>query len=73
MDGDHFKDLSFGDKDTFRYGFYALDLPWSPAPRVYSPVGGYQDRDGVPTEDFHGHTLLNVRPCTHPLPTRDAR
>lgn len=73
MDGDHFKDLSFGDKDTFRYGFYALDLPWSPAPRVYSPVGGYQDRDGVPTEDFHGHTLLNVRLCIQPLPTWDAR
>lgn len=56
---DHFAKLGWGDKDLFRYGFYALNLPYSQAPRVYAPLGGYRESHGLDIQTFCGHSLLH--------------
>ncbi|GAA6028301.1 hypothetical protein JCM8097_006964 [Rhodosporidiobolus ruineniae] len=49
--------LSGGDKDTFRYAFYFLSLPYSIAPHYPSALGGVLARD-FRGHTFCGHTML---------------
>lgn len=70
--------LSYGDKDTYRYSFYALGLPYQQAPRLFSSVGGYQRQDATSSPDyFCGHAALQWgltpqsearNPAYHPKP-----
>jgi len=62
--------LSGGDKDTFRYAFWVLGLPYATSPRWLSSLGFYNIyNDGR----FCGHTMLQYditssNPSTHPPP-----
>ncbi|KAM0747917.1 hypothetical protein T439DRAFT_328584 [Meredithblackwellia eburnea MCA 4105] len=47
--------LSGGDKDTFRYGFFLLDLPYTPVPHYLSAGGSAASYNG---HTFCGHTML---------------
>ncbi|KAJ9118619.1 hypothetical protein QFC22_003839 [Naganishia vaughanmartiniae] len=38
--------LGYGDKDLFRYSFYALGLPYQQAPKIFATTGGYQTQNG---------------------------
>ncbi|KAL8281328.1 hypothetical protein RQP46_006362 [Phenoliferia psychrophenolica] len=49
--------LSQGDKDTFRYAFYLLDAPYSPAPH-YLAAAGSPLTDGYKEHVNCGHTML---------------
>lgn len=49
--------LGYGDKDTFRYSFYALGLPYQQAPRMFASTGGFQRQGGEPDPNyFCGHS-----------------
>ncbi|WWC90587.1 uncharacterized protein L201_005523 [Kwoniella dendrophila CBS 6074] len=50
--------LSYGDKDTFRYSFYALGLPYQQAPKIFATTGGYQTQNGESSLDFCGHSMI---------------
>ncbi|CAK9781972.1 hypothetical protein CC85DRAFT_313059 [Cutaneotrichosporon oleaginosum] len=51
--------LGYGDKDTYRYAFYALGLNYQQAPRLLASVGGYQRQDGTSSPDyFCGHSMI---------------
>ncbi|GAA5846323.1 hypothetical protein JCM3766R1_002210 [Sporobolomyces carnicolor] len=52
--------LSGGDKDTFRYAFYFLDLPFTLAPHFPSSVGTVLPRQQAYDDGhvFCGHTML---------------
>ncbi|GAA5961179.1 hypothetical protein JCM3765_001254 [Sporobolomyces pararoseus] len=51
--------LSGGDKDTFRYAFYFLDLPYSLAPHYPSSVGDFLPKHQIyKGHTFCGHTML---------------
>ncbi|GMK55928.1 hypothetical protein CspeluHIS016_0209840 [Cutaneotrichosporon spelunceum] len=56
---DMYGNLGYGDKDTYRYAFYALGLDYQQAPRLFSSVGGYQRQDGTSSPDyFCGHSMI---------------
>jgi alpha 1,2-mannosyltransferase len=62
-----------GDKDTFRYAFWSLNIPYSIAPRLVSSVGYY---DPYQNGRFCGHTMLQVRfflASFHTILTRSRR
>ncbi|WWC63550.1 uncharacterized protein I303_106154 [Kwoniella dejecticola CBS 10117] len=50
--------LSYGDKDTFRFSFYALGLPYQQAPKIFATTGGYQTQNGESSLDFCGHSMI---------------
>ncbi|GAA5887218.1 hypothetical protein JCM5296_004566 [Sporobolomyces johnsonii] len=51
--------LSGGDKDTFRYAFYLLSLPFSLAPHYPSSAGGFMPASQTyKGHTFCGHTML---------------
>ncbi|KAJ9126143.1 hypothetical protein QFC24_002416 [Naganishia onofrii] len=50
--------LGYGDKDLFRYSFYALGLPYQQAPKIFATTGGYQTQNGDDSIDFCGHSRL---------------
>nr|XP_031863937.1 uncharacterized protein CI109_000581 [Kwoniella shandongensis]KAA5531009.1 hypothetical protein CI109_000581 [Kwoniella shandongensis] len=50
--------LSYGDKDTFRYSFYALGLPYQQAPKMFASAGGYQTQNGESSLNFCGHSMI---------------
>ncbi|KAG7563015.1 hypothetical protein FFLO_01573 [Filobasidium floriforme] len=52
--------LGYGDKDTFRWSFYALGLPYQQAPRQFASTGGFQRQGGEPDPSyFCGHSMLH--------------
>ncbi|WVR09404.1 hypothetical protein IAU60_006471 [Kwoniella sp. DSM 27419] len=55
---DMYGHLSYGDKDTFRYSFYALGLPYQQAPKIFASAGGYQTQGGESSLDFCGHSMI---------------
>ncbi|GAA5854288.1 hypothetical protein JCM8547_001765 [Rhodosporidiobolus lusitaniae] len=58
-DSDFWFHLSGGDKDTFRYAFYFLALPYSFAPHYPSALGGYlPSTTQYKGHRFCGHTML---------------
>ncbi|ODO11043.1 hypothetical protein I350_01645 [Cryptococcus amylolentus CBS 6273] len=69
--------LSYGDKDTFRYSFYALGLPYQQAPKIFATAGGYQTQNGEDSDKFCGHSMIQWgltpwterhNPAYHPKP-----
>lgn len=48
--------LGYGDKDLFRYSFYALGLPYQQAPRIFATTGGFQTQNGEDSDTFCGHS-----------------
>lgn len=51
--------LSYGDKDVFRYSFYALGLEYGFVPRIFATTGGFQTQNGETSPDyFCGHSML---------------
>ncbi|KAF8588834.1 glycosyltransferase family 71 protein [Ramaria rubella] len=50
--------LSFGDKDTFRYAFWALSAPYVAAPRWLSALGSSFGRDAMVEGNFCGYVML---------------
>ncbi|WVQ79578.1 hypothetical protein IAT38_001678 [Cryptococcus sp. DSM 104549] len=69
--------LGYGDKDTFRYSFYALGLPYQQAPKIFATAGGYQTQNGETSGDFCGHSMIQWaltphserhNPAYHPPP-----
>ncbi|ORY29660.1 mannosyltransferase putative-domain-containing protein [Naematelia encephala] len=50
--------LSYGDKDTFRFSFYALGLHYQQAPKIFASAGGYQTQGGETSNDFCGHSMI---------------
>ncbi|RXK37235.1 hypothetical protein M231_05525 [Tremella mesenterica] len=75
-DSEFYGNLMYGDKDTFRIGFYLLGLQYVKAPRVFSALGGYQIY-GESTEENCGHTMMHYgltplsqskNPSYHPKP-----
>ncbi|KAL1407822.1 hypothetical protein Q8F55_007257 [Vanrija albida] len=56
---DFYGSLSYGDKDTYRFSFYALGLNYQQAPRMFASAGGFQDRNGQDQKEFCGHTLMH--------------
>ncbi|WVQ95170.1 hypothetical protein IAU59_002264 [Kwoniella sp. CBS 9459] len=50
--------LSYGDKDTFRFSFYALGLPYQQASKLFASAGGYQTENGESSLDFCGHSMI---------------
>lgn len=51
--------LSYGDKDTFRFSFYALDLEFGMTPNIFASAGGFQTQNGDSSPDyFCGHSML---------------
>ncbi|GAA5986178.1 hypothetical protein JCM5350_006530 [Sporobolomyces pararoseus] len=59
--------LSGGDKDTFRYGFYFLDLPFSLAPHYPSSVGDFLPKHQI----YEGHTFCGHTMLQYSLSTKD--
>lgn len=45
--------ISEGDKDTFRYALYSLQLPWNRAPHWLSSGGGFRSGN-----EYCGHTMF---------------
>jgi len=70
MQEDHefYFSLSGGDKDTFRYGFWALQVPYAVSPRWLSSLGFHSEYDNR----FCGIAMLQYeiidRLGSHPLP-----
>ncbi|GAA5878956.1 hypothetical protein JCM3774_000672 [Rhodotorula dairenensis] len=56
-DEDFWFRLSGGDKDTFRFGFYFLSLPYAMAPHYPSSLGALHP-DSFEGHAFCGHTML---------------
>jgi alpha 1,2-mannosyltransferase len=48
--------LGYGDKDLFRYSFYALGLPYQQAPKIFATTGGFQTQNGEDSDSFCGHS-----------------
>ena len=52
--------LGWGDKDAYRYSFFALGLPYSQAPRAFSILGSFRNSSGFPADYFNGHSSMNA-------------
>ncbi|KAI5450515.1 hypothetical protein NCC49_002972 [Naganishia albida] len=50
--------LGYGDKDLFRYSFYALSLPYQQAPKIFATTGGFQTQNGEDSDEFCGHSMI---------------
>lgn len=53
--------LGYGDKDLFRYSFYALSLPYQQAPKIFATTGGFQTQNGEDSDEFCGHSSKLLR------------
>ncbi|KAK1927346.1 mannosyltransferase putative-domain-containing protein [Papiliotrema laurentii] len=51
--------LSYGDKDLFRFAFYALGLDYQQATKMFASAGGYQAPNGESSSEFCGHSMLH--------------
>ena len=56
---DMYGQMMYGDKDTFRFAFYALGLDYQMATKMFASAGGYQTPSGENAPEFSGHSMLH--------------